>query len=143
MAIQIVLDTNVLISALRSQRGASFKLVSLIGLDERFEINVSTPLVLEYEDVAKRPEVGIELSFEDIDSIIDYLCAVANRCQIFFLWRPFLRDSKDDLVLELAVEAQCDYIISYNKRDFQNVDLFFGIQILDPLEFLKLLGEIV
>lgn len=81
MAIQIVLDTNVLISALRSQRGASFKLVSLIGLDERFEINVSTPLVLEYEDVAKRPEVGIELSFEGID----YLYAVANRCQIFFL----------------------------------------------------------
>ena len=138
---QIVVDTNVLIAALRSRRGASFRLLSLIGVDTRFEINLSVPLVLEYEDVAKRPSLEIELSPEDIDGIIDYLCLVANHRQIFFLWRPFLPDPKDDMVLELAVEAQCQYVVSHNKRDFSNVDQF-GLAVVSPREFLKLIGEI-
>lgn len=141
MPVQIVIDTNVLISALRSRRGASFKLLSLVGVDNRFEINLSIPLVLEYEDVAKRPALAITLSNHDIDTIIDYLCLSANQRQIFFLWRPFLPDPKDDMVLEVAVEAQCDYIVSYNKRDFANVDTF-GLQVLTPAEFLTLIGEI-
>ena len=78
MPFQIVLDTNVFITALRSNRGASFRLLSLIGNDNRFAINISIPLVLEYEDVAKRPSAGITLSTQDVDTIIDYLCSVAN-----------------------------------------------------------------
>ena len=141
MPLQIVIDTNVLIAALRSRRGASFRLLSLLGLDSRFEINVSIPLVLEYEDVAKRPSLATGLSTEDIDAIIDYMCLIANKRQIFFLWRPFLPDPKDDMVLELAVEAECQYIVSHNKRDFQNVNKF-GLEVLNPREFLTVIGEI-
>ena len=144
MAIQIVIDTNVLISALRSRDGAAFQLLSLVGAPEsmvrEFAINLSVPLVLEYEDVANRQLEVSGLSLTEVSDILDYLCAVANRRRIYFLWRPFLRDPKDDMVLELAVEAQCRYIVTYNKRDFAGIEQF-GLQALTPAEFLKILGE--
>lgn len=140
MPFQIVIDTNILISALRSQRGASFRLLALVGKSSLFEINVSVPLILEYEDVAKRHLAEIELTEEDVDNIIDYLCSVGNRRQIYFLWRPLLKDPKDDMVLELAVEAQCKYIISFNGRDFAGIEQF-DLQVLTPQEFLQIIGE--
>ena len=81
------------------------------------------------------------LSEPEIDNILDYICAVANRRKIFFLWRPFLKDPKDDFLLELAVEAQCDYVITYNKRDFEGVGTF-GLKVLTAKEFLQHIGEI-
>ena len=144
MAIQIVIDTNVFISALRSCEGVAFKLLSLVGSDEeiarKFAINFSVPLVLEYEDVANRQLAITGLSSSDVSDILDYLCSVAHRRRIYFLWRPFLKDPKDDMVLELAVEAQCDYIVTYNKRDFAGVEQF-GLQAVSPAEFLKIVGE--
>jgi putative PIN family toxin of toxin-antitoxin system len=141
MPLQIVIDTNVLISALRSQQGASFRLLSLIGESSLFEINISVPLILEYEDVAKRYLKEMGLTQKDVSDIIDYLCSVGNRRRIYFLWRPLLKDPKDDMILELAVEAQCDYIISFNKRDFVGIQQF-DLQALTPQEFLKIIGEI-
>ena len=135
---QVVLDTNVLVAALRSRRGASFRLLSLIP-DARWQLNVSVPLVFEYEDAAKRG--GIGLSAGEIDDVIDYICSVANRRTIFYLWRPVLPDPHDDHILELAVEAQADCIITYNRRDFRGVE-HFGMEILTPAEFLRLIGEI-
>jgi len=137
---QIVIDTNVFIAALRSRRGASHKLFLLLG-SEKFEINVSVPLILEYEAVAKRNLDELLLSEEDIDDILDYICAVANHRKIYYLWRPFLKDPKDDLLVELAVTANCDFIITYNKKDFQGVERF-GIEVLTPKEFLERIGEI-
>jgi putative PIN family toxin of toxin-antitoxin system len=137
---QIVLDTNVLVTALRSRRGASFKLLSLTG-DARFQLNISVPLILEYEAAAKRLTQTGALTDADIDAIIDYLCQAGNRRQIFFLWRPCLKDPQDDLLLELAVEAKCDFIVTYNKRDFVEAARF-GVKLLTPKEFLQLLGEI-
>jgi putative PIN family toxin of toxin-antitoxin system len=141
MPIQIVIDTNVFVTALRSRSGASFKLLALVGASEQFELNLSVPLVLEYEDVANRQSHDNGLSAQDISDVLDYLCSVANRRQIYFLWRPFLKDPKDDMVLELAVEAQCKYIISFNKRDFAGVEKF-GMRVLAPQEFLREIGEI-
>src|SRR2546421_12590205 len=125
---QIAIDTNVLVSALRSRRGASYRLLSLID-SGKFEINVSVPLVLEYEDATKRLLGEISLSEQDINAVIDYICRVAGRWKVFYLWRPCLADPKDDLVLELAVTAGCELIVTYNKRDFQNVGQF-GIRVL-------------
>lgn len=137
---QIVIDTNVLVAALRSSRGASHKLLRLINSD-KFEMNVSVPLVLEYEAAAKRLIGEIPLTERDIDDILDYICAVANRKQIFYLWRPFLRDAKDDTVLELAVAASCDFIVTHNKKDFQGVERF-GLEVVTPKEFLEEIGEL-
>src|SRR5678815_5466558 len=93
MTYQIVLDTNVLIAGLRSRRGASFELLSRLG-GEAFEINVSVPLVLEYEAVAREHARELGLTHADVDDVRDYLCAVGHRRQIFYLWRPFLPDPR-------------------------------------------------
>jgi putative PIN family toxin of toxin-antitoxin system len=108
---QVVLDTNVLVAALRSRRGASHRLLKFVG-DPRWRINLSVPLLLEYEDVLKRPDVGHSLSPEQVDDVLDFLCASASLREIFYLWRPILTDPKDDFVLELAVESGCDYIVT-------------------------------
>lgn len=138
---KVVLDTNIIIAALRSRRGASFKLLSLIGTD-KFDLFISVPLILEYEDVAKRQARQIGLTFADIDDILNYICAAAYHQSIFFLWRPFLKDPKDDHVLEVAAEAGCDYIITFNVRDFSGVEQF-GLKTLKPRAFLQLIGEVI
>jgi len=140
MPFQIIIDTNVLFSALRSQLGASFHLLSLIA-DSRFQINLSVALVLEYEDVLKRSESNLSLTNQEIDDVIDFLCENANLREIFYLWRPTLRDPKDDFVLELAVESNCDYIVTFNTKDFDDAGQF-GIKAVKPNEFLRIIGEI-
>ena len=139
--LEVVIDTNVLVSALKSKRGASFKVLTLIG-QSKFDINLSVPLILEYEDVAKRLIGETALNEEDIDDILDYICSVSNRREIFYLWRPFLKDPKDDMVLELAVTSNCDMIITYNKKDFKGVEKYFGIRVLSPKELLFEIGEL-
>jgi putative PIN family toxin of toxin-antitoxin system len=137
---RIVLDTNVLIAALRSKRGASHLLVSMLE-DPRFVTCLSVPLVLEYEDVAKRQAAELGLTEQDVDDVLDHVCAVSEHREIYYLWRPFLRDPRDDMVLEVAVEAECGYILTYNGRDFAGVDQF-GIEAITPKQFLQQIGEI-
>jgi putative PIN family toxin of toxin-antitoxin system len=133
---RIILDTNVLVAAMRSKRGASFALLSLVG-SGAFEVCVSVPLVFEYEDVLLRSELGI--ASQDAHAVIDYICSVAHRQQVHFLWRPWLRDAKDDMVLEAAVAGQCSHIVTFNSRDFVGIEKF-GLQALWPAEFLKTIG---
>ena len=137
---KIVIDTNVFISALKSKRGASFKLL-FDTPREKFEHNISPSLIFEYESVAKRDSSNIVLSDSEIDSILDMICQWSIKCEIYFLWRPYLKDPKDDFILELAVESQSDFIITYNKNDFKGIEKF-GIKVLNPKEFLKKIGEI-
>ena len=137
---QVVIDTTVHNAAQRSQRGASSKLMSLVGTG-RFDIHVSVPLVLEYEEVLIRQRLQLGLTQADVADIVDALCALATPHEIYFLWRPYLHDRKDELILELAVAARCDYIITYNKRDFSGVETF-GIRVIDPRTFLQEIGEL-
>ena len=138
--INIILDTNVIISAQRSQRGASAKLMSLVGTG-RFEIHLSVSLTLEYEDVLRRQRTVLRLSEKDVTELVDSLCTVSHHHRIYFLWRPQLRDPGDELVLELAVASKADYIVTYNKKDFIGTDKF-GIAVVTPKEFLQEIGEI-
>lgn len=131
----IVLDTSVLIAGLRSPRGASYALLRQLGTD-RFRVGISVPLVLEYEAVAKEHSREIGLTHAEIDDVIDFICSIADHRQIYYLWRPFLRDPNDDMVLELAVESGAEYIVTHNLRDFQGVEEF-GIEALSPGVFLK------
>lgn len=140
MAPAIVLDTNVLIAALRSRQGASFQVLTRVGRGA-FELNLSVPLVFEYEDVAKRQARALGLTHADVDDVLDYLCAQGQPRRIYFLWRPVLRDPKDDMVLELAVEAACDYIVTHNVRDFAGADRF-GVQAVAPRDFLRRIGVV-
>ena len=133
--LRVVLDTNVLVAALRSRRGASFEIVSRLGA-KSFEIAVSVPLVLEYESVLLRHVKASAYSDGDVRAFIDYICDVAIRQEVFFLWRPFLRDPSDDLVLELAVAARCSMIVTHNLRDFEGAEKF-GVNLLTPAKFLQ------
>jgi predicted nucleic acid-binding protein len=101
MVQRVVIDTCVFVSALRLSRGASFRVLSLVGAGA-FEIALLVPLVLEYEDATRRLGDATGLSHADIEDVIDYLCSVAHLQEIHFLWRPVLRDPRDDHMLELA-----------------------------------------
>ncbi len=137
---EIIIDTCVLVSAFKSQLGASFRILSLLQ-SEKFRIHLSTALVLEYEDVLKRPELNLNLSTQDIDNFLDILCFIGEKHRIFYQWRPLFNDDKDDFVGELAINAQVQTIVTHNVKDFQNITKF-GIKALTPQEFLQLIGEI-
>ena len=136
----VVLDTNILMAALRSRDGATFKILSLINTS-KFQICLSVPLVLGYEEVLLRESKKLLVDEQDIQELIDYLCLVGRHQNIYFLWRPHLRDMEDDFLLELAVAAECNHIVTFNHRDFAGVERF-GVQVLGPKEFLSIIGEL-
>lgn len=133
---QIILDTNVLVTALRSSQGASFRLLSLVDSGQ-FQLHVSAPLVAEYESVLKRGMLA--LSCEQIDDVTDFICARAEHHKIYYLWRPMLKDPGDDFVLELAVKAQAQ-IVTWNVSDFKP-SLRLGVRVQTPREFLIFLEK--
>jgi putative PIN family toxin of toxin-antitoxin system len=134
----VVLDTNVLVAALRSRCGASFQVLSAVG-QHRFEIVVSVALVLEYEEVLERHRMAAGLEGSDVKDLLDYLCAVGRQQTVFFLWRPCLRDPDDDHLLELAVAGECDGIVSFNVRAFAGIERF-GLWVETAGDFLKRIG---
>lgn len=134
----VVLDTNVLEVSMRSRRGASFAVVSRLGNGD-FNVAISVPLVLEYEEVLLRQATELGRTAESVRDLIDYVCRIGKRQEIFFLWRPWLPDPDDDMLLELAVAAECEAIVTHNRRDFRSVS-HFGIAVLSPAEFLNRIG---
>lgn len=126
-------------AGLRSRQGASFRLIELLRAG-KFEIGISVPLALEYEDVLTRHATSLGLRRSAVTTIVDYLCAVGKRQSIHFLWRPLLRDPTDEFVLEVAVAARCQYIITHNIRDFAGAERF-GVKLLRPGQFLRQLEE--
>ena len=135
----VVIDTNVLVAAARSNQGASHRLLSLIGPEAPFQITLSVPLALEYEMALKR---RTDLDDEAAEAIVDYLCQVADRREIYFLWRPFLKDPSDEMVLEVAVGGGVQCIVTHNLADFEGVQEQFGIRVITPGAFLmELEGE--
>lgn len=135
-----MIDTNVIIAGLRSNRGASYRLLSLIGTG-KFQIHDSVPLILEYEEVLQDQKAKLGLTRKSVDNLIDYLCAQANHHKIFFLWRPTLPDPYDELILELAVAGRCEFIVTHNLKDFSGSEQF-GIRPITPGEFLRIIGEV-
>jgi len=81
-----------------------------------------------------------QLNKADIDAILDYICLVGEEREIYYLWRPYLKDPKDDMFLELAVESESDFIITFNKKDYKGIDKF-NLRAITPKEFLRIIGE--
>ena len=100
------------------------------------EYAVSAALILEYEDVLKRPENDLVFTAPEIDQILDSIIALGFRSSPHFLWRPFLKDPKDDMVLELAVVAGATSIITFNIKDFKDSSRL-GLEAITPLDFLR------
>ena len=137
---RVVLDSNVLVTALRSRNGASFELLRLLRAN-RFEVALSVPLAFQYEAVLVRHAKELGLSKHEAVGLVDYFCQVAHKQEIHFLWRPTLSDPGDEFVLELAVAAGCKVIVTHNTKDFRGAERF-GISVITPGEFLvSLEGE--
>jgi len=142
---KIVVDTNVIVAALMSSHGVSNAMLIWLFEQRSKYCVVSNTLVTEYEGVLlrqKNMENYRHLSAEDLQLFIDDLCHISHHQKINFLWRPFLKDIKDDMVLETAFNASCDYIVTYNSKDFAGVKEKFGIKIIPPKEFLTLIGAL-
>jgi len=135
--LEVVLDTNVLVAALRSSLGASFRLLNTLE-HRAWQPVISPALALEYEAVLKRKAADIGLKVEEVDDFVEYICSRARLLQIYFRWRPVLRDPDDDRILELAVRARCA-IVTFNWRHFAGAERF-GVGLLSPGALLNLLG---
>ena len=138
---QVVIDTNVLYAGLRSKRGASYQLLLRLN-SPKWQVNLSVAAVLEYEEVLHRYHQTLGLAPSDIRLLLDGWCAIARLHDIFYSWRPQSRDPDDDFLIDLAVRAQADFIISYNQRDLQPAASRFGIAVVTPKQFLQQMGEI-
>ena len=130
---RLVLDTDVVVAALRSDRGASRQLL-LAAFDGRMEMLVSVPLVLEYEAVLTRPQLvkDAAMTIGEVGSILDAILSVAVPVEMRFLWRPQLKDPSDEMVLETAVNGSADYLATFNLRHLREAAALFGIKAALP-----------
>ena len=132
---KIILDTNVLFAGLYSSLGASYQVLKLIE-EHKVKIVVSTPLLFEYEDILNRKKLDLGINNKQNEIILDNLCSLCEFQKIYFLWRPYLKDPKDDHVLEVAVASQAQTIVTHNLKDFKKVDKF-RIRAIPPKALLK------
>ncbi len=137
-----VLDTNVLVAAIRSPKGASAEILRRV-LTGQEKVLCSVPLFMEYESVLLRPEhlAAAGAQAPEVINVLDVLAGVVIRVEIQFLWRPQLKDPNDDLVLELAVNGQglgdAVTIITSNQKDFLPQARKFGVDVITPRQFFQ------
>jgi predicted nucleic acid-binding protein len=122
---------------LKSKRGALYAILEKIYSDE-VRVHLSVPLVLEYEEVLSRTEFAIPRSL--VTGVIDDLCSIGIHHEVYYLWMPYLIDSDDDFLLELALQSRCDYLVTHNVRDFAGIDKL-GIMVTTPKDFLARIRE--
>ena len=136
---RFVIDTNVFISALRSADGAP-RAVLRRCLQRQYIPCMSLALFAEYRDVLSREALFVDspLTAPERDELFHAFAAVCQRVEIYYLWRPNLRDEADNHVLELAVAASAQAIVTYNRADFAGAELHFpALRILAPADLLK------
>ncbi|MDQ2920234.1 MAG: putative toxin-antitoxin system toxin component, PIN family [Acidobacteriota bacterium] len=135
---RVVIDTSVLVAAARSRVGASFALISSIPT-EKFQLCLSIGLYTEWQAVLTRDEnLPPNQTADDALGFLRYLASQAHLQEIHFLWRPFLPDADDDMVLELAFAAGCRYIVTHNVKDFHGSDEL-GVTAITPRDFLNMI----
>jgi putative PIN family toxin of toxin-antitoxin system len=136
--LRVILDTSVLVAAARSRKGASFYLLSMLP-STKFDIALSVALYTEWQSVLTRAgHLPPGASVENANGFLRYLASIAHLQDVHFLWRPFLRDPDDDMVLECAVASGSQYIITHNTKDFKRAPEL-KVNAITPAEFLTLL----
>ena len=133
VAASYVMDTDVMVAAVRSDRGAS-RLLLLAALDHQFQLLLSVPLILEYEAVLTRPQhlAACGLSTAEVGRVLDDLVAIARPVRLAFRWRPRLSDSDDDMVLETAINGNASAIVTFNQSDFESGIKGFSCAVILP-----------
>jgi putative PIN family toxin of toxin-antitoxin system len=135
---RIVLDTSVVVAALRTRSGAGNAVLRLVA-NRRLILLATPPLFLEYEDVLKRPEQRLAhgLLLEAIDEFLAELAALIEPVDVHFQWRPQVRDPNDEMVLEAAINGVADALVTYNIADFAMAGERFSMPIVHPAALLK------
>lgn len=130
---KVVLDTNVILAALLSKRGASHWIVRRV-LERKVPLALSVPLFLEYEAVLSRPAhlTRIGWTKRELNTFLDAIAAVAQPTAIWFLWRPGAVDPADEMVVECAVASRADALVTFNTRHMRVAAREFGFQLLTP-----------
>ena len=133
-----VLDTDVIVAAVRSDRGAS-RIHLIAALQRRYPTLASVPLMLQYESVLTRAEhlAAAGISAADVEVLLDAIAVVAEPIRISYLWRPLLPDPDDDLVLETAVNGRANVVVTFNRRDFEPAALRFALEVITPAEAVR------
>jgi putative PIN family toxin of toxin-antitoxin system len=135
---RVVLDTSVVVAGLRTRNGAGNAVLRLVAARKIIPL-ATPPLFLEYEDVLTRPEQRLAHRFalNEIDKLLQELAALIEPVEVHFLWRPQVRDPKDEMVLEAAINGRADALITYNAADFESAAKKFDIPVLRPSELLR------
>lgn len=143
MTLRLVLDTNFFVTALCNRDGASHLLIRW-ALADKITLLASPPLWLEYESVVKRPEIRLlhGISLENLNIVLDTLAAHVEPVNMNYLWRPQLRDPNDEIVLETALNASSDALITFNTKDFADAANRFALKLLTPAECITLTGDL-
>lgn len=136
--LRIVMDTDVIVAAARSPQGASAELIRH-AIQGNIQLVSSTALTLEYEAVCTRQKhrEAAGISHEEMLLFLDGIAALCEPTELYFLWRPQLRDINDEMVLETAINGQAEIITSFNIADYGKAGKAFGIEILRPRDLLK------
>jgi putative PIN family toxin of toxin-antitoxin system len=131
--VRFVLDTDVVVAAMRSPVGASAAIVRA-AREKKATLLLSVPLAVEYEAVCRRPEhrMAAGLSLRQVEIFLNAVIAMAEPVHTHFLWRPQLRDPNDEMVLEAAVNGQADAVVTFNVRDYGTAPSGFGVNVLLP-----------
>jgi putative PIN family toxin of toxin-antitoxin system len=134
----VVLDTDVIVAALRSADGGSNAVLRKVALGTLTPL-VTPALFLEYEAVLKRPEQQLAHGLEPaaIDRFLAAFASASAAVEVSFQWRPQLSDPNDEMVLEAAVNGQADALVTHNRRHFAKAAARFGVRVLRPGELLK------
>ena len=135
------MDTNVLVAGLRSRRGASNELLSLLR-GGKWTLVLSNTVLSEYHEVLHRDAGVLGLTGDDANAYLDVLCAQAERWAMTSQWQPVAADADDEPIVQLAREAKVSYLLTHNVRDVQGATQF-GVQVMRPAEFLDLLRKAV
>ena len=135
--LQIVVDTSVVIAGMRSKSGVSNAFLRLLN-NSRVKFHISNALLFEYEEVLRREQAALCLTDQDIDDVLDGFCTMGQKHYRPFSWRPVSRDPDDDFVVELALSARVDYLVTYNLRDLHFVEQY-GIKVMTPQQVLEIL----
>jgi len=136
--LRVIIDTSVLVAAARSRNGASYQLLSMLPSSD-FEIALTVALYTEWQAVLTRhehlpPGVTVDAAL----AFLRYLASLAHLQDVHFLWRPFLHDPDDDMVLECAIASRSQFIVTHNIKDFSRSGEL-GVQAIRPADFLRLL----
>jgi putative PIN family toxin of toxin-antitoxin system len=141
MTIRAVMDTNVLVAALRSEGGASFQLLRLCR-QERWKLVLSNTVATEYEEILRREAAWLYLAPEDVDKLLDALCLLAERRTLPERPLPVLSDPDDEPLVHLAVEAGVRYLVTHNVRHLAPARQH-GIEVVTPAEFLSIVKRAI